>query len=82
MDLCQERYDFVLHFTHFSLVLGSVVTYNIYWEACAELFTTSVGLLGIGAVVWYGRPYFPGNGVLWRIQSGIRTYTNQSKIGI
>ena len=42
----------MLHLTHFSLVLGSVVIYKIYWEACAELLTTCVGLLGISAVVF------------------------------
>lgn len=42
----------MLHLTHFSLVLGSIVIHKIYWEVCAKLFTTYVGLLGIGAVIF------------------------------
>lgn len=42
----------MLHGTHFSLVLGSVVIYKIYWEACAELFTTHIRLRGTSAVVF------------------------------
>lgn len=73
---------FFLHLTHFSLVLGSVVIYKIYWEACAELFTTCVGLLGISAVEFgeedlsFQVVVYCSNPV-WQ-----RTYNDQSKIGI